>query len=460
MNISRRAIFKATAATTLVNSWAPVTWAISTSDQINLTASAQALSLDSQGDKTDVWGYSLDVIYMQKNIPTTIKVLNSLVEETTVHWHGMRVENNMDGVSGLTQSPILPGEEFTYSILPKDAGTYWAHSHHDTYRQLALGLYIPIIVKETNPYPVDQDILFVADDWLLNRKKQIDVDSLEDMHAWSHGGRMGNMLTINRSNTPEFQIVAGQQIRLRVMNTANSRVMKFDFPDVIATIIAKDGQPITQPTRLNKSLTIAPAERYDLVIDIPNNWQGQYPIIESSGRKPFIAAIWNAKTSEKNTLKPTVQPLPPNPLPDKTFTIHRRIKLDMQGGAMGNLQSAKYQGKQLTVRELIKNKQMWTFNGIANMPQEPLSELKLGEGIEIELINATRWPHAMHLHGHHFLTTNEHIDGPVWQDTVLVLAGETKKIRFIAQEPGKWLLHCHMIEHQVSGMVTFVEVTS
>jgi FtsP/CotA-like multicopper oxidase with cupredoxin domain len=425
---------------------------------VELAAEPQTAHWFGDTTATEIWGYNSTAIELQQFVPVTIAFTNRLAEPTTVHWHGMRVENAMDGVSGLTQAPVQPGETFDYRFTPKDAGTFWAHAHHQTYRQLALGLYTPIIVAEAQPYPVDRDLLFVADDWLINPEDQLDTESLEDTHAWAHAGRMGNVLTVNRLRLPELAVQAGDRVRLRVMNTANSRIMRFGFPDVSTFIIAKDGQPLSLPRAHSGILTIAPAERYDLVIDIPKDWAGLYPIYERSGKQPFLAATWQVSATERSRALKDVDALPANPLPNSEFKTTQKLTLAMQGGAMGNLKAALYQGKKLSVQELIANKQVWTLNGVANMPEAALLTAKVGEGIEIALHNTTAWPHAMHLHGQHFRAFNEVTQQELWQDTLLVQAGDTQTIRFLAMTPGKWLLHCHMIEHQVSGMVTFVEV--
>jgi FtsP/CotA-like multicopper oxidase with cupredoxin domain len=428
--------------------------------KLSLAAKRESLNWFENEPSVKVWGYDQSVLSLRQFEPTVIRFTNQLDEPTSVHWHGMAVENSMDGVSGLTQDPVEPGEKFDYELTPKDAGTFWAHAHHETYRQLALGLYAPVIVKEREHYPVDEDLLFVADDWLIDEMGQVDQASLENRHAWSHGGRMGNFLTINRERTPEYVVTAGSRVRLRVINVANSRVMQFSFPGVVASIIAKDGQPLAEPQKLPKKLIVAPAERFDLVIDIPADWKGEYPIYESTGQSNYLAANWIAK--EQSALSQDhgkVLALPPNPLPKLNSKNNHAITLDMKGGAMGNLRAAYYQGKKMSVNELVSQGQFWTFNGVANMPKEPLLTVRVGESIEVTLKNTTQWPHAMHLHGHHFLADHDILGRNIWQDTLLVKARKSETIRFAASTPGKWLLHCHMIEHQVSGMVTYIEVT-
>ncbi len=319
-----------------------------------------------------------------------------------------------------------------------------------------------MIVEEASPYPVDKDLLFVVDDWRLNRERQIDTSSFGAMHDWSHGGRMGNIVTVNRRLQEQLAVHAGDRVRLRVLNAANARIFTLLFEGLITSIIAKDGQPLETPVSIQEALTIGPAERYDLVIDIPPNWAGNYPIKAMERRQNFKVAQWQV-SPKTNMLPASLRPikaLQKNSLPEKNFKVHHELTLDMSGGAMGNLQAAFYKGDKLPVNELIAEKQVWTFNGVANLPREPLIKVKVGEGVSINIENNTRWPHAMHLHGHHFLAKNTVLTDEVWQDTVLMKGNEKTTLRFQAERPGKWLLHCHMIEHQAAGMVTWIEVSS
>ena len=411
--------------------------------------------------ETQLWGLSQDVIRLKQYQPVAIKVENQLPQASTLHWHGMRVPNHMDGVSGLLQSPIQPREHFTYRFTPQDAGTYWVHSHHNTYEQLARGVYAPLIVQEKEPYPVDLDIVMALDDWLINAERQLDLESLGNMHEWAHSGRHGNILTVNRQIKPNIQVKAGQRIRLRLLNGANARIMALETSSFGCWILAKDGQPLPQPEPIQQALVIGPAERYDLIVDIPVHWSGLQPIYEVSKEDPLLLAYWQVQTQvgiQKQSNKP--MPLPANlaPLPHQTEADYSAT-LNMEGGAMGGLQKAKYKGQTLSIRELINHKQVWTFNGVANLTEQPLLTVKSGQLVEITIINDTRWPHAMHLHGHHFQAQSPHYSKGIWHDTLLMARGEKVKIRFRAGDPGKWLLHCHMIEHQASGMVTWLKVT-
>ena len=126
---------------------------------------------------------------------------------------------------------------------------------------------------------------------------------------------------------------------------------------------------------------------------------------------------------------------------------------------MGRLRAGIYKGEELSIRDLVRNGQVWTFNGVANITDEPLAELNLGEDLVIPITNQTAFPHAMHLHGHHFQEVLA--DGSLgpFRDTLLVNRNETREIAFKATNPGSWLFHCHMLSHQKAGMKTFVRVS-
>ncbi|MGJ3260788.1 MAG: multicopper oxidase family protein [Rhodospirillales bacterium] len=159
--------------------------------------------------KTPVWVFGGEspgpVLRIPRGKPVHVRVDNALSEPTSVHWHGIRIENAMDGVSGFTQAAIEPGQGFDYRFTAPDAGTYWYHSHHRSWEQVARGLYGPLIVEEDEPVAADHDLLFVADDWLLGDDGQI-AGGFGDIHDASHGGRMGNWLTVNGETKPTFRV--------------------------------------------------------------------------------------------------------------------------------------------------------------------------------------------------------------------------------------------------------------
>ena len=132
----------------------------------------------------------------------------------------------------------------------------------------------------------------------------------------------------------------------------------------------------------------------------------------------------------------------------------------MQGGAMGRMRTGRYRGKQLSMRQLVQEGQVWALNGDVGMSESPLFSAVRGQTVRLTMVNDSRWPHAMHLHGHHVKTLNAgRREAPdVWRDTVLVDPGESIDVAFVADNPGRWMLHCHMLEHQASGMATWFVV--
>ncbi|TCK02350.1 multicopper oxidase family protein [Marinobacterium mangrovicola] len=411
------------------------------------------------GEPVGLWAFDRDQLRLRQGEPVEIEVENQLPEPSSVHWHGLRIDNAMDGVSGLTQAPIAPGGRFVYRFTPRDAGTYWAHSHHKTYEQLARGLYLPLIVEEPEPVAVNRDLVLTLDDWRLNDARQFDAASLGAMHDWAHGGRTGNLLTVNRQLKPRFNVKGGERVRLRLLNTANARIMALRLPDLPSWIWAKDGQPLATPKAHSGPLLLAPAERYDLVIDLPAQEQGSLAVQLETDGAPIDLAYLQLDGHIEQGPRDDPRPLPANPLAQLgDGPADHSVQLDMTGGAMGRLRQAVYGDQTLSVRELVQQKQIWAFNGVVNMPEMPLLEVRSGDLVEVEMLNNTRWPHSMHLHGQHFQSDLTRYHPGLWHDTVVMAPGEQTRIRFRAGNPGSWLLHCHMIEHQAAGMVSWIRV--
>ena len=424
--------------------------------------------------RTDIWGYGGRVpgaiIRVRQNEEVNVHFKNSLDQGSTLHWHGIRIDNKMDGVAGLTQEAVAPGDSFDYRFSVPDAGTYWYHPHNRTWEQMARGLYGLLIVEEPNAPKVDHDFALAFDDWQLARDGQLETESFGAIGERAHGGRIGNVMTVNGTPDMNLNVKSGDRIRVRLCCTTNSRILNLRVQGGVSQLIALDGQPVP-PRELKRGiLTLAPSQRADIIIDMDGPPGAQAVISEISDvRMPLVRFKSHPSDKRRSKILAPIEKLADNPLQTPNRTNPLKVQLEMTGGAMGGMKSAKYKGNEMKIRELVDGPGMiWAFNGVAGMPKKPLFTAKKGQTVELDMINNTAFPHAMHLHGHHMSELSRvretrrgtrMLDSrPDWRDTVLLDRAEAVKVGFVADNPGKWMIHCHMLEHQAGGMMTWFEV--
>ncbi|KAE9625890.1 multicopper oxidase family protein [Parasedimentitalea maritima] len=411
--------------------------------------------------QTNVWGFDGGVpgplIRARQGDVIERKLINHLPQDTSVHWHGLRVPNAMDGVPGMTQDAVPTGGEFLYKLPLQDAGTYWYHSHNQSTEQVARGLYGVLVVDEETPPDVDHDIIVVLDDWRLSQEAQVTED-FGAMHDWTHAGRMGNF--VHAHLTPQLvSVQTSQRLRLRFVNVATDRVMAVSLSGVQGKLVARDGMPLEQPEDFSV-LTFGPAERADVIVDVTAEQGDTVQLAIHERDTDYLLQELKVGGRHSSGPRGAIPPLPDNPLSRLTdLTNARTVPLKMEGGAMGGLRQGRYKGRQLSTQELVDEGQIWTFNGEAGLPEAPLLTASRGEIIRIPIQNDTVFPHAMHLHGTHFQEVlPDGRFGPL-KDTILVNPRESREIAFIADNPGDWLLHCHMLSHQAAGMKTWLRVS-
>ena len=399
-----------------------------------------------------------------------VRLRNNLPEApTAVHWHGVRVDNAMDGAAGVTQEAVAPGESFDYDVNLPDAGTFWYHSHNKSWEQVARGLYGPLIVDDAaaDAPQVDADVILTLDDWKLARDGAgLDGESFGALGEWSHGGRMGNWLTVNSAAQPEIKVPAGGRVRLRLINAANARILRLALPEMLeAKIVALDGMDVSPREFPSDGFILAPAQRADVLADFPAKAGAAHPLRVLFGRGPdFTAATLQTFPPQKKLAEKTSLPSPPSVAPPNIENAKRAI-VHMTGGAMGGMRQAMVDGKMFSIRELARMGKLWAFNDRIGGADYELLRLRPGEVGVLRVENDTAWPHGMHLHGHHFIPTPVKTDDGrgadsnlVLRDTHLLARGEVWDYVFTAGKPGKWLFHCHMLEHQAAGMAGVVVV--
>lgn len=441
---------------------------------VRLTAAPGAAPLVApDGPDTEAWLYNGTspgpVLRARQGEMLTVEVENRLPEPTTVHWHGLRVPVAQDGVPYLSQEPIAPGARFTYELPLHDAGTFWYHPHINSSEQVGRGLNGVLIVEEPPEIAArlqaDREIVWAIDDWRLDNDAQI--APFGNRHDMSHGGRTGNVLTVNGSYITRTSVRAGERLRLRLCNVSNAQNFHLRFAPFDPWLIALDGHPVP-PKRLGEGgVWLGAGQRADLVLDVDLAPGGQARVIDDAqgAERAFEVMKWDISDAPplRDASPEPPEALPPNPVarPDRSGALTHKLVFD--GGAMGGMAGAMMEGKMLDMRALAEAGRFWAINGTVPAGlhhTEPLLRLEQGRTHLVTLENRTRWPHPIHLHGHSFeLRDPRNGDATAVRDTVLLAPEESAEIAFVADNPGKWMLHCHVLEHQASGMMGVVEVS-
>ena len=430
-----------------------------------LTARPATVQLAPDGyAATKVWSYDGTVpgttLRAKQGGRLTRRLVNELPVPTSVHWHGIRIDNAMDGVAGLTQDPVPAGGSFDYDFVLPDAGTYWYHAHTNSMEQVARGLSGPLIVEEADAYDVDRDEVLMLDDWLLDPETGAFRGGFDHPMTLSHAGRTGNLVGTNGQFAFSLPAKRHERLRLRLINAANARIFVLRLAGLEGWTVAADGMPLPEAEPLSDEVVLAPAQRVDLVVDVTAEEGETAGLLWRDTDGTWQPQAMVPVTGQASIARRGVPAaLPPNPKMEVSgLKDARRLTMALEGGAMSGLESARYKGRELGFRGLMQEGQFWALAGQAGMADVPFARLSRGETVRLGLTNQTMFPHAMHLHGMHFRTVGaDGTLGPM-RDTVLTFPNETVEIAFFADNPGKWLLHCHMLGHAASGMTTWIEV--
>jgi FtsP/CotA-like multicopper oxidase with cupredoxin domain len=482
--LSRRTFLAASgvaAASSLPRPWGPRAGSIA--DFRLVARPARTHLVGSSYPETAVWSYNDSVpgpeIRVRQGERVQITVENQLAEETTVHWHGLRVPNAMDGVPHLTQPPIAPGETFVFEFDVTDAGTYWYHPHERSFAQVGRGLYGPLIVEEEEPIQVDRDITWVLGDWRLLPDAQISDDFGNFMDA-SHNGRVGNTVTVNGRILESFAVRAGERLRLRLINAANARIFALEFQDHRPTEIALDGQPVAPHEPAGGRVILGPAMRADVVFDMTGRPGERFSVIDPFYRgleyRLLDLVYEDAPPLREHPLDAPMR-LAANTMPEPDLATAERHEIAFSGGMMGGggmggmmggmsgegMMGGMMHGMMGGMMRGMQQSGIWAINGVSAKDHvlDPFLALDHGRSYVLAMHNDTAWHHPMHLHGHVFRVIAR--DGQPtryreWQDTVLIAPRERVEIAFVADNPGDWMFHCHILEHQAAGMMGVIRV--
>ncbi|QPC94784.1 multicopper oxidase family protein [Mesorhizobium sp. INR15] len=432
-------------------------WAAAGPEPVILqTAKIQAQLMD--GSQTrDVLTYGNagmpPVLRMKKGEPFVARLVNAIDDPTTIHWHGIRVPNKMDGVPFLVQPYVYTGDHFDYAFTPPDAGTFWYHPHCNTLEQMGHGLTGVIVVESPGDPQFDSEVVINLRDWRLGDDGQF-IGQFRPRDA-ARTGTYGTVRSANWLDQPQYDAPAGGLVRLRVAITDVTRIYAFRVDGAEATVIALDGNPV--PARFAPDgLLLGPGQRMELVIRMPDDEGVVVSLRDVRGTKPKVLATLRSAGSSLKRDSRDLAPLEANPVKEADLAAAEHISLVLSATAE-NVPSDGICGS-LGYSFWAINKVPWP--GDTKDPTAPLAELKLGKSYVIDMENLTSQSHPIHLHGMSFkvLASSTRPVLPLISDTYLVQPNEKVSLAFVADNPGDWLLHCHIIEHQKSGMTSYVRV--
>lgn len=439
---------------------------------LDLTAQAGDIDLGGVTVRTWTWGNQLPgkEIRLRKGQRLTAELTNELPADTTVHWHGLAIPNQMDGVPVLTQDPVKPGGSFRYDFVVPDAGTYWAHSHVGT--QIDRGLYAPLIIEDPDEHAdYDDELVVVIDDWIDGTGTDPDQvfanlrkTGMKPMEMGPGGGVSpttplgddGGDVTypyflINGKTPRDAQTVdyrPGQRIRLRVINAGGDTAFRVAVPDSILEVTHTDGFPVV-PQRVD-SVILGMGERVDAIVTVGET---SVPVVAVPERKDGFAVL-NMRVHNKPA---TVD------VPKFVANVRERVVLDTAAlrPAPGVKLPAKTPQQVLDLRlSGPVNGYTWPINGrLYDPPNNPL-QTTAGQRVRLRLINESMMFHPIHLHGHTFEVRATDGSALARKDTVLVAPMRTVEVDFDTNNPGSWIVHCHNTYHAEAGMDTFIRYAS
>ena len=353
-------------------------------------------------------------------------VNEDVADGATLHWHGLDVPNSVDGVAGVTQEAVLPGERFTYRFVADQAGTYWYHSHQVSHEQVLGGLFGALVV---DPAPTSSTSPATT-------TPTADVDEVVVLHQY------GARSTINgEEGTATVAAEPGARARIRVVNTDNG-VSTAWVRGAAYEVLAVDGVDLHEPEPVEgKAVAVPAGGRVDLGLTVPATGVR----IDFAGTTALVLHA-DPADGDPGTAPTEVLDLldygTPAPLPFDPDAADRRFDyvIDRRPGFLDGRPGL-----------------WWTING-GIFPDVPMFMVEEGDVVVFEIANNSGDTHPMHLHGHHAVVLSR--DGraatgsPWWVDSLEVGVGERYEIAFLADNPGLWMDHCHNLPHATEGLVS------
>lgn len=392
--------------------------------RFTLTARQQQVTLPS-GAVVDGWTFGSlpgPELRVRQGELVEVTVVNiDIADGVTVHWHGYRVPNGEDGVAGVTQDAVVPGESFTYRFVASDPGTYWYHAHQVSSEAVQRGLFGALVVDPVVIEPV--------------------TDLLVPVHTFA-----GIPVVGDTDGVLTRTVAAGGPVRVRLINT-DPEPHRISVAGTAVTVAAVDGTDLTMPAPIGGQVLRIPAGgRFDVTFDAPDGTVGfgleGAPASGLRLRSPSATGVDGAVPfvdgPDLDLLTyGRASPVPGDP-PD-AVTREATLVLDRQFRFLGGVPTLAQ-----------------TVNGQVH-PFVPPIEVDEGDLLRLTVVNRSAETHPMHPHGHRVLVESrngEPVRGSsLWLDTFDVRPGEVWTVLLRADNPGIWMAHCHNLEHATEGMV-------
>ena len=390
---------------------------------VRLTARQGQMKL---ADGTTLGGYTLNGTSPGPQIEATVgqlvevHVRNANVDQgIALHWHGVDVPNAEDGVAGVTQDAIEPGQEHTYRWVAPHAGTFWYHSHQVSHEQVSRGLLGPLVIHPATPAQGVQDVV-----------------ALEHLYA-------GDETVNGRRGYQRAEAEPGQPVRLRVINTDNGA--QAAWTSTPFTLLSTDGYDVHEAAEVSgTSVSIPAGGRADLGVTVPSD--GSAVRLQLSGDVGLLVG--------PSTAKPPPAVAQPSGHVDRLhYGTPAPIGFDStRKDRVFRYAIGRHPGF-LNGRPGL----WWSVNGHIGRSM-PMFLVREGDVVHVRISNSSGQVHPMHLHGHHAVVLARNgvkaTGSPWWFDSLDVKDGDVFDVAFPADNPGIWMDHCHNLKHATQGLVT------
>ena len=453
-----------------------------TGQVVRRTLRAAPAAVDLGGTTVQTWAFDGTVpgqeIRARVGDELRVALTNDLPEPTSIHWHGLALRNDMDGVPDLTQESVAPGDTFEYSFVLPHPGSYFFHPHVGV--QLDRGLQAPLIIEDpAEPGDWDEEVFLVLDDWtdglgtapeaLLAQFRRegmamggmdmgdMDMGDMDDMDVGGDmavdpanplGDDTGDVaypahLINGRLPAAPFTVTSapGRRIRFRMVNSGGDTAYRFAIGGHRLTVTHSDGFPV-RPVEVD-TLIIGMGERYDVVVRAGD---GAFPIVAAPEGKDDPAGFAVLRTASGGSPPPGTRPAE---LGGRLLSY-----ADLFPTEEVTLPARRPDRTVELLLEMADGGRRWLINGKAFPDHDPL-DIRAGERVRLVMSNQSMMFHPMHLHGHTFAVADRAGRG-LRKDTINVLPGQELSVDFDADNPGQWLVHCHNVYHGELGMMTVV----